>query len=69
MNKQEAYELAKKAELKSALNFIGNAAKDGEYNRSLIISNREVIDELNKLGFNCGLINEETNVWNIDWSK
>lgn len=69
MNKQEAYEIAKKAELKNALTLIGNIAQSGEYNRRLIISNREVIDELNKLGFYCGLIDKEENVWHIDWSK
>ena len=69
MNKQEAYEIARKAELENVLNLIENAAKSGEYNRRLIILNREVIDELNKLGFNCGLVDKEINAWNIDWSK
>ena len=69
MNKQEVYEIARKAELENVLNLIGNAAKSGEYNRRLIVSNREVIDELNKLGFNCGLIDKEENIWHIDWSK
>lgn len=48
MNKQEAYETARKAELKRILNYIEDAAQSGEYNRRLIVSNREVIDELNK---------------------
>lgn len=69
MNKQEAYEIARKAELENVLNLIGHAAKDGEYNRRLIVSSREVIDEVNKSGFNCGLIDEEMSVWHIDWSK
>ena len=69
MNKQEAYEIAKKAELEDVLNLIRNAARAGDYNRHLIILNREIIYELNKLGFNCGLVDEEINVWNIDWSK
>lgn len=69
MNKQEAYETARKAELKRILNCIEDAAQSGEYNRRLMVSNREVIDELNKSGFNCGLIDEEMSVWHIDWSK
>lgn len=69
MNKQEAYEIAKKAELEDVLNLIRNAAQAGDYNRHLIILNREIIYELNKLGFNCGLVNKKTNSWHIDWSK
>lgn len=69
MNKQEAYETARKAELKRILNCIEDAAQSGEYNRRLMVSNREVIDELNKSGFNCGLINEEMRVWHIERSK
>lgn len=68
MNKQEAYEIARKAELENVLNLIENAAKSGEYSKRLRISDREIIYELNELGFNCGLINKEINVWHIDWS-
>lgn len=69
MNKQEAYEIAKKAELKWILNLIVESAQSGEYNRRVSVSNREIIYELNKLGFNCGLIDKEENIWHIDWSK
>lgn len=71
MNKQEAYEIARKAEFEGTLTLIENAAKNGEYNRRLVFSNREVINELNKLGFNCGYIKDvdEGEIWNIDWSK
>lgn len=69
MNKQEAYEIAKKAELKKILNHIECYAQSGKYNRHLTISDREIIYELNKLGFNCGLIDKEENIWHIDWSK
>lgn len=69
MNKQEAHEIARKAELKRILNDIEEVAKCGEYHRQLKILDREVIYELNKLGFNCGLVNKKTNSWHIDWSK
>lgn len=69
MNKQEAYEIARNAELKRILKRIEETAQSGEYDRQVIVSNREVINELNKLGFNCGLIYKDNNVWHIDWSK
>lgn len=69
MNKQEAYEIARNAELKRILNRIEETAQSGEYDRQVIVSNREVINELNKLGFNCGLIDKEKNIWHIDWSN
>jgi hypothetical protein len=69
MNKQEAYEIARNAELKRILNRIEETALSGEYDRQVIVSNREVINELSKLGFNCGLIDEEKNIWHIDWSN
>lgn len=59
MNKQEAYKIARNAELKRILNRIEETALSGEYDRQVIVSNREVINELSKLGFNCGLIDEE----------
>lgn len=70
MNKQEAYEIAKKAELKKILNQIEDAAQSGEYSKRLKISDREIIYELNELGFNCGFIEDVDNaeIWHIDWS-
>lgn len=69
MDKQEAYEIAKKAELQRILNYIEDIAKYGEYYVQLKVSDRENIDELNKLGFNCGLVDKKKNSWHIDWSK
>lgn len=70
MNKQEAYETARKAELKRMLNYIEETAKAGDYNRRLRVSDREIIHELNKLGFNCGYIEDvdDGEIWHIDWS-
>lgn len=69
MNKQEAYEIAKNAELKNILNCIEGAAQSGGYSKNIYISDMGIIYELNKLGFNCGLVYEEQNIWHIDWSK
>lgn len=69
MNKQEAYEIAKQAELNSALSRIEAAAKRGDYHIRFVIENTEVVDELNKLGFNCGRVEDFNMTWNIDWSK
>lgn len=69
MNKQEAYEIAKQAELTMVFDIIKEEAEGGVYNTRTSIINREVISELNKLGFSCGLIDKEENVWHIDWSK
>ena len=71
MNKQEAYEIARKAELEKIINCIEYAAQTGEYSKRLKILDREIIYELNELGFNCGFIEDVDNVeiWHIDWSK
>ena len=69
MNKQQAYEIAKQAELTICLNAINRAAEAGDYSRKIHIKSEEVICELNKLGFNCGLQDKKNNLWYIDWSK
>lgn len=67
MNKQEANTIAKQADLNNVFKFIENNAKSGSYSCNLI-TNKYIIGELNKLGFNCGLVNEEKSHWHIDWS-